>query len=174
MAHTDIPPPDRPSWFVPLSTVLLGIGVFLWLISYVLMTRRSLATSSYSMPLVALAINLSWELTFVIYVCEPNFERTGFLLWLLFDIPLVWTTLRPAARRNEWSKSPFVARNLGTILATMTAFGLVGQLAFAKWWLEAPGRGHGDKTGKSWFGKPERDVSFFSVCCSPPQKTRLG
>jgi len=160
MGHTDIPPPDRPEWLVPLSTVLLGIGVVLWLVSYVLMTLRSVATSSYPTPLLALAINLSWELTFVSYVCEVNFERFGFFLWLLFDIPLVWVTLRPAARRNEWSTSPFVARHLGSILAIMTAIGVVVQLAIVKWWLEVPGRGHGDKTGKSWYGMPGRDVSL--------------
>jgi hypothetical protein len=46
------------------------------------MTRRSLQTRSYAMPLAGLAVNVSWEIVYGLYVAETVFERLGFSVWL--------------------------------------------------------------------------------------------
>lgn len=46
------------------------------------MIRRSLETRSYAMPVVGLAINVSWEIVYALYVAETAFERLGFTIWL--------------------------------------------------------------------------------------------
>src|SRR6478735_4648090 len=121
MGFTDTPPPHVPSWVVPASTALLTIGALGWDLSYILMVRRSLATKSYSMPLLALAANVSWEMVYALYVAEHPLERLGFTAWLCLDIPVIYTTVKAA--RHEWEHAPLVARNLTPILAAMVAVG---------------------------------------------------
>ncbi|KAK3313119.1 hypothetical protein B0H66DRAFT_632195 [Apodospora peruviana] len=166
MAISDVPPADCPPWLVPVHTLLLGIGVLCWDATYILMTRRALATKSYGMPLLALAVNLSWEMVYVFYVCEAVLETTGFFVWLLLDIGLVYTTIRFGP--HDWKdSSPWVGRNIGCILGLLTAVGCVGHYTFAVWWLAEPGRGiGGDKRGKWWQGREGLDtteLAFWSA-----------
>lgn len=164
MGLGDIPPPGVPAWVVPASAVLLGLGVLLWDAAYILMTARSLRTKSYGMPLLALALNVSWELVFAGFVAEEPLERAGFAVWLLLDVGLVYTAV--AAATHEWRASPWVARHFPWILAGMVAVGCVGHGAFAAWWLARPGVGHGDKAGK-WFrgeeGYDTTELAYWSA-----------
>ncbi|KAJ9149325.1 hypothetical protein NKR23_g4203 [Pleurostoma richardsiae] len=158
MGSSDVPPPGAPAWLVPLSTALLAGGVSLWCATYVLMTRRSLQTRSYGMPLLALATNLSWEVVYAGYVTEMPLELAGFAAWLLLDVGLVYTTVRFAP--EDWRRSsPVVGRRMGWILGVMVAVGCAGHYAFARWWLSRPGVGHGDKSGKWWFGREGYDTT---------------
>lgn len=150
MGLTDTPPGHVPRWVVPVSGVLLITGTLLWDMAYVLISIRSLRTKSYGVPLLALAINLSWELVYASYVSEHPLERLGFAVWLLLDIPLVYVTIKNA--RYEWAHAPLVAHNIGAILTLMVGVGYAGNYAVASWWLSAPGTGYGDKTGKWWAG----------------------
>ncbi|KAK3496250.1 hypothetical protein B0T13DRAFT_400707 [Neurospora crassa] len=165
MGSNDVPPAHCPSWVVPTSTALLGIGVLFWDATYILMTRRALATKTYGMPLLALAFNVSWELVYAFYVSEMILEKLGFAFWLLLDIGLIYTTVRfgPEAWRHT---NPWVGRNIGWLFALMTAVGCVGHYAFAAWWMSEPHRGSGDKTGKFWAGQDAYDateVAFWSA-----------
>lgn len=158
MGSSDIAPAHVPRWVVPLSTAALGAGVLCWNAAYILMTRRSLATQSYSMPLLGLALNVSWEVVYALYVCEAPLETAGFATWLLLDVGLVYTTIKFAP--CEWDRtSPWVGRNAGSLLAVMTAVGCLGHLAFVSWWLSAPGIGHGDKSGKWYLGRDQYDTT---------------
>lgn len=150
---------------VPLSTVFLGAGVLFWDLTYILMTRRSLQTRSYGMPIVGLAINVSWEVVYGFYVAETVLERSGFILWLLLDLGLVYTTVRFApedwAGTNRW-----VGRNMTWILCAMFLVGCWGHLAFVSWWLSQPGTGFGDKTGKWWRGMEgydQTELAYWSA-----------
>jgi len=158
MAITDTPPPDCPSWLMAAYTVLLSIGVLFWDATYILMTRRALVTKSYGMPLLALAINLSWELVLVVFVCETVLDTIGFLCWLLLDIGLVYTTIRFGPRDWEGT-NPWIGHNIGWILGAMTAVGFVGQYLFSTWWLSELGIGLGNKKGKWWKGTEGIDTS---------------
>lgn len=165
MGSSDIAPDHVPSWVVPLSTMMLGLGVVFWDATYILMTLRSLKTKSYSMPLLGLALNVSWEIVYALYVCEAPLETAGFAIWLLLDLGLVYTTVKSAP--YEWKEtSPWVGRHVASILVVMTAVGCVGHFAFVSWWLSAPGIGHGDKTGKWYFGQDKYDtteMAFWSA-----------
>lgn len=158
MGSSDVAPPHVPEWVVPLSTVALGVGVLFWDATYILMTLRSLRTKSYSMPLLGLAINVSWEIVYALYVCEAFIETAGFTFWLILDIGLIYTTIRFAP--HEWEgTSGWVGRHMASILAAMTAVGCVGHFAFVSWWLSRPGIGHGDKKGKWYFGQDKYDTT---------------
>lgn len=158
MGSSDVAPPHVPDWVVPLSTVALGVGVLFWDATYILMTLRSLRTKSYSMPLLGLALNVSWEIVYALYVCEAALETAGFTFWLILDVGLIYTTIRFAP--YEWeATSGWVGRHVASILAVMTAVGCVGHFAFVSWWLSRPGIGHGDKAGKWYFGQDEYDTT---------------
>jgi hypothetical protein len=165
MGFSDVAPAHAPPWLVPLSTVLLGAGVVFWDLTYILMTRRCLQTRSYGMPIVGLAINVSWEIVYGFYVAEELLERSGFVLWLLLDLGIVYTTVRFAP--EEWSStSPWVGRNMTWILALMLLVGCWGHFAFVSWWLAQPGTGFGDKSGKWWRGQEGYDtteLAFWSA-----------
>jgi hypothetical protein len=172
MGLTDTPPADCPEWLIAAHLVLIGTGVLFWDATYVLMTRRALATKSYGMPLVALAANVSWEIIYVCYVIETPLETLGFAFWLILDTGIVYTTLRfgstdwVANRRFAW-----IGRHIGVFLTALTVLGGVAQFVFAEWWLAVPGRtfGHStsvDKTGKWWRGRDGLDtteVAFWSA-----------
>ena len=157
MGSNDIPPADRPAWLIPLSLVFLGLGCAMWSAAYVLMTIRSFKTKSYSMPIFALSLDLGWELVYAFYVSEMPLEYLGFGTWLVLDMGLLITTLKFG--RYEWEHSPAIGRHLGALILVMTAFGIVGNYAFASWWLSEPGRGFGDKTGKFWGGREGHDCT---------------
>ncbi|KAK0630398.1 hypothetical protein B0T17DRAFT_616058 [Bombardia bombarda] len=159
MGSTDIPPDHCPWWLVPLHTAVLGFGVLLWDAAYILMTRRALATKSYGMPLMSLAMNVSCDTVYAFYVCEALLETVGYSIWLYLNAGLVYTTVRFGS--EDWkTTSPWVGRNIGWLLALMTAIGCVGHYAFAAWWLAEPGRGgSGNKEGKWWYGQDGLDTS---------------
>lgn len=165
MGSSDIAPSHVPSYVVPLSTMALGIGVLCWDATYILMTRRCLQTKSYGMPILGLALNISWEIIYGLYVSEALLEKSGFVVWLLLDIGLIYTTVKFAP--YDWERSsPWIGRNIGVLLVLMTVVGCIGNFAFVSWWLSEPGIGHGDKRGKWYFGRDEYDtteLAFWSA-----------
>ncbi|KAH8706354.1 hypothetical protein BGZ61DRAFT_219710 [Ilyonectria robusta] len=164
MGSSDIAPATAPNWLVPASTACLGAGIAFWLAAYVFMIRRSLATKATPAPLLALALNLSWEVVYAFGVCEAPIEFFGFTLWLLLDIPVLYVTLKTAPR--SFASSPLIARNIPLLLGIMFLFGLVGNALFVWWWLKEPHRGYGIKWGKTWKGREARDtteLAFWSA-----------
>lgn len=162
MGYTDTPPPHVPTWAVPASTGTLGVGFVLWSLTYILMTRRALATRSSGMPLLALATNVSWEVVYLFYVVESLPEMIGFAFWLLLDVGLVYSALKFGHIEFERAGAPWIGRHIAPLLAIMTAIGLWGNFAFVFWWLEEPGRGFGGrdgKRGKWWRGQDGYDTT---------------
>jgi hypothetical protein len=166
MGSLDIPPAHTPQWVVPVHSACLSIAFLLWSATYVLMTRRSLATKSYGMPLLALATNVSWEIVNLFYVCEMPLEQIGLAMWLLLDVGLVYTTVRFGPDDWQASNNPWVGRNIGCILTLLTAAGCVCHLSFSVWWLAEPGRGYGNKAGKSWGGREGFDTTEMAFWSS--------
>ncbi|KAK4231861.1 hypothetical protein QBC38DRAFT_464771 [Podospora fimiseda] len=169
MGSLDIPPPHAPRWLVPLHTILMSIAFLLWSACYILMTRRSFATKSYGMPLLALATNVSWEIVNLFYVCEMPLEKIGLVMWLVLDLPLVWATIKFGP--EEW-KGRWIGRNIGYVLVVLTAIGCVCHYAFTIWWLAERGRGYGtgniiiNKDGKFWGGREGFDTSEMAFWSS--------
>lgn len=165
MGSSDTAPPHAPQWLVPLSTVFLGLGVVFWDVTYVLMTRRSMQTRSYGMPIMGLVINVSWEIVLGFYVSEMLLEKLGFTFWLLLDLGLIYTTVRFAL--EEWaSTNKLVGRHMASILALMLAIGCWAHYAFASWWLSRPGIDTGDKSGKWYYGQDGYDTTELAYWSS--------
>jgi hypothetical protein len=160
MGSSDIAPDGSPAWLVPVSTACLGVGVAFWLAAYALMSRRALATHATPMPLLALGINLGWELVWALYVSDSVLETLGFGAWLLLDVPVVYATLKTA--RRSFASQPLVGDNAGLILSLIIAASALANGLFAKWWLSEPHRGHGLKWGKSWNGLEACDTTEVS------------
>ncbi|KAF4333675.1 hypothetical protein FBEOM_12507 [Fusarium beomiforme] len=164
MGSSDIPPPSAPPWLVPASTACLSIGITFWLLAYIFMVRRSLATHATPAPLLALGLNLAWEVVYAFWVCEAPIETFGFTLWLLLDIPVLYVTLKTGPR--SFSSSPLVAKNVPLVLFVVFVAGLAGNGLFVWWWLKEPHRGYGIKWGKNWKGLEARDtteLAFWSA-----------
>lgn len=160
MGSSDIAPSTAPVWLVPASTACLGVGVIFWLVTYVLMVRRSLQTGYTPVPLIPLGLNLAWEVVWAFYVTDIPLELAGFGFWLLLDIPVLYATLRTA--RKSFATQPLVGRNVGTILALVFVAGVAANGLFAWWWLSEPHRGYGIKWGKTWKGLEARDTTELS------------
>ncbi|PVH75259.1 hypothetical protein DL98DRAFT_562445 [Cadophora sp. DSE1049] len=147
MGSNDIPPPHIPSFYLPVSNILLLLGGTLWTLCYLLLTQRSLADKSYGMPLPALTLNIAWELVFSLYVSETGLEKSVFSIWLVIDIGMVYGLLRYG--REEWRDRPWVGRWLGSVFLGMVVWCTVGMGAFCWWWVE---NGVGGKEGKVYRG----------------------
>lgn len=166
MASSDIPPPHAPPWLIAFHMSLLALGALLWDAAYILMTRRALVTRSYGMPLLPLALNLSWEIAYVFCVCEEVLETVGFSAWLVLDVGIVYTTLKFGEADWRGRRHAWVGRHIAGVLAGMVVVGCVANYAFIRWWLEVPGRGHGIKQGKWWGGREGFDtteLAFWSA-----------
>lgn len=160
MGSTDIPPPTAPGWLIPAQIILLMLGVNFWLLTYVLMVRRSLATNATAQPIIPLGLNLAWEVVWAFYVTDIPLELVGFSAWLLFDIPVVYATLKTAP--NSFSSQPLVARNARLILFLVFLLGVAAYGSFAWWWFAEPHRGSGVKWGKYWKGQEGYDTTELS------------
>lgn len=160
MGSADVPPSTAPAWLIPAQTIILGFGVGFWLLTYLLMVKRSLATRATPIPLLPLGINVAWEVVWAFYVTDVSLERLGFGAWLLFDIPVVYATLKTAPR--SFSNQPLVARNARLILGVTFLLAAAANGYFAWWWLAEPHRGYGIKWGKTWKGQEARDTTELS------------
>ena len=148
MGSNDILPPHVPSHVNPICNGLLQIGGMLWTLCYALYVQESFKSKSYGMPLFALAQNFAWELVYAVYVAESPLEKSVFTLWLLFDFGMIYGVVKFG--KYEWRQAPWIARNVGAILAVMIAIATLGQWTFANWWIE-------NEIGKK-AGKPYRGV----------------
>ena len=157
MGSSDIPPSGAPSWLIPASTACLAIGIFAWLLCYILMAQRSLATNATPAPILALGINLAWEVVYAIFVTDSLLERIGFTAWLICDVPVLYATLKTAP--SSYARTSLVGRRFGLVLGVVFAWGVVANVVFARWWLAEPHRGYGVKSGKMWNGMEARDTT---------------
>lgn len=77
------------------STVILLSGIA-WTITYLALAYRGFKDKSYGMPFVALALNLTWEMTFsIIYTPHANGLMTIIIntIWLICDVAILSTFL---------------------------------------------------------------------------------
>ena len=109
------------------------------------------------MPLFALALNFSWEVVYALFVAESTVEKSVFTLWLVMDCGMVYGMIKYA--KYEWTHSPKVAYNIGSVFTVMVVGATLGQWMFAKWWIE-------NEIGK-------RDGKFYQGIVGP-DTTELG
>jgi len=78
------------------SPAVLGtVGDLLWLVVYVVAIRRGFKDRTYGIPLVAVALNFTWELYFTLLHPPPEaVAHAAHVAWLLIDAVIVWQVFR--------------------------------------------------------------------------------
>lgn len=109
----------------------------LWTIAYALLVYRSFKDKSYAMPMVALALNITWEFVFS-FVYPPDGLGPIFvarnIIWFLLDVALLVALLRNGLKYFKeaygMSRSAFYsATAIALVLSTLVM--LVGGPFFA-------------------------------------------
>lgn len=78
-----------------IITILMAIGVILWIAVYVLILSRSFKDKTYGVPMFAICANLSWE--FIFSFVQPYLGMPwalGFYAWLALDLVVLYTYIR--------------------------------------------------------------------------------
>lgn len=123
---------------MPITDALSAACGILWAVSYVLLTLRAFKDRSYGMPIFALCLNITWELTYsFIYPPDP-FNALFFALEAVVDVFLFVATVRYG--KHEWKHSPLVANNLALILVFSAGVAAWMQLALASELIPVIGR----------------------------------
>lgn len=113
-----------------LSLTLSLISGLAWTATYILIIRRNSLEKTYGMPLVALGLNISWELIFSFIVRPAQMDDAAWVwiginaTWLLFDIVILIQTVRYGIKES-WSSKQFFYVSLAAALV----FSFLGQLA---------------------------------------------
>ena len=79
------------------DALMLGSGV-LWTLTYALMIRRGFLDGTYTMPLVALCANVSWEFIFSFVYPHGPVQRPVNIIWFSLDLILMFQILRYGPR----------------------------------------------------------------------------
>lgn len=115
---------DISTWFN-----LVGMaGCICWVIAYVLIVRTSHRDKANGLPMVAVALNFSWELLASFWFPNPvalwhAFDR----IWLAVDVVIVIQTLMYG---REFQRIPEIRRNFFLVFAVTCAAGFIGQYTF--------------------------------------------
>ncbi|KAK5991520.1 Terpene cyclase ascF [Cladobotryum mycophilum] len=161
MGFSDVPPPHVSPWFGPVYDATFHFAGAAWTLCYILIAREGLRTKSYGMPLFALANNFAWEMVWALYVADSPLEKTAMTIWMVIDIPIIYSTLRYGA--YEWAHAPAVKRNLGKIFVFLVVMCGAAHFGFASWWIR---NGIAEKPGKFYRGVEGPDItemSFWAV-----------
>ncbi len=101
-----------PAEVDPTLSIALKIGSgFFWTAAYILIIRRGWKDRTYGMPLAALGANLAWEFIFSFVLPHQPPQLQVNRVWLLFDLGLLWQTLRFGRERqvHPWLRKNFYA-----------------------------------------------------------------
>ena len=77
--------------FTKLTVILSGLA---WTITYVALVYRGFKDKSYGMPLAALALNITWEITYSLIYPSHDMGTTGVVIntvWMVCDLGIVAT-----------------------------------------------------------------------------------
>jgi len=110
-----------------ISALFSALG---WTLTYILVIRRNHLEKTYGIPLVALAVNVAWELIFSVLIRPATLTEDAWLwiainlIWLLLDIVILVQTIKYGVRENWPSRAFFY-----NILLMALIFGALGILA---------------------------------------------
>jgi len=78
----------------PGQTVAALGGYVFWSLAYILIIRRGFRDRSFGIPIVALCANVSWEILASFFLGYPRGPMIGNMIWLGFDIVILYTCLK--------------------------------------------------------------------------------
>ena len=115
----------------PMAQNLWALGgLVFWTVAYILMIRRGIKDRSYSMPMVAICLDVAWEAYFTFFSDAPTRNRIGYGFYFFFDLGVLWTCLKfgPLDFRSPSIRKYFRATAVATFVA---GFFLVRQFALS-------------------------------------------
>lgn len=115
---------DLWAWF----NLVGAAGCVCWVVAYVLIIRRSHLDRANGLPMIAVALNFSWELLASFFFPNPvalwhAFDR----VWLAVDVIIVYQTLRFGP---PFQRIPAIRRHFPVVFGIVFALGFLGQFTF--------------------------------------------
>jgi hypothetical protein len=115
---------DLTAWF----NLIGAAGCVCWVVAYILIVRRSHIDRANGLPMIAVALNFSWEILASFVFPNPVtlwhvFDRA----WLAVDVIIVYQTLRYGA---VFQRIPEIRRYFHVIFFAVFALGFIGQYTF--------------------------------------------
>lgn len=115
---------DITAWF----NLVGAAGCISWAIAYILIIRTAYRDKAPGLPMVAIALNFSWELLASFVFPNPvplwhAFDR----LWLVIDVIIVIQLLKYG---REYQRIPEIRRYFYPIVGIVFAMGFIGQYTF--------------------------------------------
>ncbi len=141
----EIPRGDLPLGILT-NTILQNLtvlGDLFWLVAYLLIIVRCFRQRTYGIPLLAVAMNFSWEVQYTLVrppLCDDGrldvVKLAFFLGWLLLDLLIVWQVIRYGRKEQA---IPAIQHNFFPVLAATFAYCWMGHVAWARYvTFEAP------------------------------------
>ena len=115
---------DIFAWF----NLVGAAGCVCWIVAYVLIVRRAFIDRAPGLPLIAIALNFSWEILASFFFPNPvalwhAFDR----IWLAVDIVIVYQLLRYG---RPFQRIPELRRYFYPLFVGVFALGFIGQYTF--------------------------------------------
>lgn len=103
--------------------VAFGLGVvgdLLWLVVYVTAIRIAIRDKTYAIPVAAIVLNVTWELTYTLIHPPPHAVDLGAsLLWLALDLVILIELLRHGTAEVQRNAGLFRLSVLGGVAAAL-------------------------------------------------------
>lgn len=124
---------DLWAWF----NIFGAAGCLCWVVAYVLIVRRSHLDRAPGLPMIAIGLNVSWELLASFFFPNPvalwhAFDR----IWLFVDFIIVYQLLRYG---RPLQTIPEIQRWFYWVFAAIVVLGFVGQYLFVADYLDRLG-----------------------------------
>lgn len=111
-----------------LALSLVALGGVVWLVTYVLAIRVGFRERTLAIPLVAVCLNVTWELTHSLIYRPPRpIDFYTNLFWLALDLVIVYQVFRFGGRLQAL---PALRRFYPGVVAGTLALSLAGHITF--------------------------------------------
>lgn len=105
-----------------IDIILQGLSGVLWIITYILIIKKSIKDKTYGMPFIAMCLNLTWEFVFVFIYKTDIFHQLVCLIWFILDLIIVFIFLKYGykdfKKRYSLSRLSFLILVVFTLLAS--------------------------------------------------------
>ena len=123
---------------------VIAVGDLLWATTYLLIIIKGFRDRSYGMPLVAVALNFTWEVYFT-FVSPPRSPGGGedhvkfvlFAIWFVLDAIIV---LQVFLYGRETQDNPYLKKYFYPVVAITLVMAYAGHHTFARFFHEPEGK----------------------------------
>lgn len=126
--------PDRLIQLGHLAQVPIWLGIInilgdvLWIIAYILTIRKGFQDKTYGIPMLCIALNLSWEFIYAaIFTYPNNIIQILRWIWFITDCVIAYQLFRYG---RAWQTIPLIRKYFYPLCVLMFLSAYVGQLTF--------------------------------------------